>query len=86
MEVDLYDKINVKEGGFMKDKKIKGLEKLKKGFKKFLSDESGQGMTEYVFILLIIIAVLVVFREQIKTAFTDKIGDLTRQIGRFTGE
>jgi len=71
----------------MKNKeKTKGLKRIKEGVKKFLSDESGQGMTEYVFILLIIIAVLVTFRTQIQEAFQGKIGDLTSQIGNFSGE
>ncbi len=60
--------------------------KLIQKFKKFLTNESGQGMTEYVFILLIIVAVLVFFRGEIKTAFQDKIGNLTQQISNFSGD
>ena len=73
----------------MKEKTNKSLtvsKRLKKGFKKFLSDESGQGMTEYVFVLLILVAVLAIFRTQITEAFTSRIGNLADLITNFTGD
>ena len=53
-------------------------------FKRFLNDESGQGMVEYALIValiaVIVIAVVKTFGEQIKALFsdsTDKITDET---------
>ncbi len=57
-------------------------------FKKKLShlkNERGQGMIEYVFLALIIVAILVTFRGQITDAVQGKITELTSEISNFSG-
>ena len=59
--------------------------KLSKGVQNFWNDESGQGMTEYIFVLIILVAVLALFKDQIKEAFDSKIRQLVAEINKFTG-
>ncbi len=56
---------------------------MKKFFKKLWNDESGQGMTEYILLLVVIVAIALLFGDQIKTAVTAKIGELSEGIGGF---
>ncbi|MGE4131266.1 MAG: Flp1 family type IVb pilin [Bdellovibrionales bacterium] len=54
--------------------------------KKFWNDESGQGGTEYVLLLVVVVALVGIFRNQIKEAFSAKLGDLSSSIQGFTGD
>ncbi len=57
---------------------------ITKEIKKLWKDESGQGMTEYILILLIVIAIAVMFKDQIKNAIGGKIGDLAGELQSFS--
>lgn len=56
---------------------------INKEIKKLWKDESGQGMTEYILILVIVIAIAALFREQIVDAISSKVGDLSSQLANF---
>jgi hypothetical protein len=51
-----------------------------------LKSQSGQGMTEYILLLVIIIAVAAIFREPIKKAIGQKMDSVSGQIQGFSGE
>ena len=54
-------------------------------FRKFLSDESGQGMVEYVLIVVLVaVAVIIavrVFGDKIKELFEDSTGKIEKETG-----
>jgi Flp pilus assembly pilin Flp len=55
--------------------------------KKFLTnlwkDESAQGATEYILLLVAVVAVVMLFREKIQAVLQDKLGELSGNIGSF---
>lgn len=54
---------------------------LKKFSKKMLKNQRGQGMIEYVLLVVIVIGLIVMFKEPIKTKFGEIMGDLDGKIG-----
>ena len=64
---------------------IKGkyMKKLKKITKELWSDESGQGATEYILLLVVVVAVGLLFGESIKDAVTSKLQELSSGIANF---
>ena len=52
--------------------------------KKIWSDESAQGATEYILILVIIVGVVIMFGGKIKTALSSQTDALTTGIGSVT--
>ena len=59
------------------------MKNLKEVAKKIWNDESGQGATEYILILVAIVALATTFSGQIKTAVGEKITALADMIGGF---
>ncbi len=53
---------------------------------KFLKNEKGQGATEYILLLVIVVAIAMLFKDKIKTAIEAKTADLNQQIQSFTGQ
>jgi Flp pilus assembly pilin Flp len=47
------------------------------------SDESGQGTAEYVLLLVLVVAVVLLFGGKLKEAIMGKVGDLTTSIQSF---
>ncbi len=54
-------------------------------FKNLWQDESAQGMTEYILLLVVIVAVVAIFKDKIKTALQGKLESLGSDIGNFNG-
>lgn len=54
-------------------------------FKKLMKDESGQGATEYILLLVVVVALAMMFRGKITEAFSAKLGELSGSIQGFTG-
>ena len=56
-----------------------------KNIKKFIStlwkDESAQGATEYILLLVAVVAVVLLFKDKIMGIVTDMIGSLQGKIG-----
>lgn len=52
--------------------------------KKLMKDESGQGATEYILLLVVVVALALMFRGQITTALRAKLEELGGAIGGFT--
>ncbi|RYZ86151.1 MAG: hypothetical protein EOP06_15030 [Proteobacteria bacterium] len=53
--------------------------------KKMLKNQSGQGATEYILLLVVVVALVIMFKGQIKSAFEGKVGELKDSIGNFNG-
>lgn len=60
---------------------MKGLKRLKKAMK----DQSGQGATEYILLLVVVVAIVMIFRNDIKDAVNQKIQQLKGDISGFDG-
>lgn len=53
--------------------------------KKLIKNQSGQGATEYILLLVVVVALVVMFKGQIKTALDTKLSDLKSSIDGFNG-
>ncbi len=57
---------------------------LVKMLKKFAKDESAQGATEYILLLVAVVAILVLFRGQIMEQVKGLLGNLSQGISQFS--
>ena len=53
--------------------------------KSLWNDESGQGATEYILLLVVVVALATMFRNSITETIKGKLADLNGKIGGFTG-
>ena len=60
------------------------MKKLNKTLKTIWKDESGQGATEYILLLVVIVGLATLFGDRIKVAVTDKIGEVSGLIQGFS--
>jgi len=61
------------------------MKKVTKFSKKLLKNQSGQGATEYILLLVVVVALVLMFKNQIKQTVSDKIGELNGMIGSVDG-
>ena len=61
------------------------MKKFKNFSKKLLKNERGQGATESILLLVVVVALVVIFKERIKTAMEEKVGSLASDITGFSG-
>jgi Flp pilus assembly pilin Flp len=54
--------------------------------KKLRKSESGQGATEYILLLVVVVALVVLFKDKIKTTMDGKLGELQNSISNFSGD
>jgi Flp pilus assembly pilin Flp len=60
--------------------------KLFKSFSnKLRKSESGQGATEYILLLVVVVALVLLFKDKIKTTMDGKLSELQSSISGFTG-
>lgn len=52
-------------------------------FKKFWQDESAQGMTEYILLVVVVVGLAWVFRGKIQKAISGKMNDVESGINEF---
>jgi len=65
---------------------MKLMNKVNKWLKnKKVSNQSGQGMTEYILLVVVILAVAALFKEKIKGAISEKMGTVSGEINSFNG-
>jgi len=62
------------------------MKKLATFAKSLWKDESGQGATEYILLLVVVVAVALVFKERIMGIVKEKLGQLAGDIGGFTSQ
>lgn len=56
---------------------------LKEKAKAIWNDESAQGATEYILILVAVVTVAFMFKKQISTMIGDRLGNLNTNLGNF---
>jgi len=54
--------------------------------KKFWKDESAQGATEYILLLVAVVAILVLFRQQINQQVQSLLGNLGTKMNDFSSQ
>lgn len=59
------------------------MKKIRNTIINLLRDESGQGATEYILILVAVVAVAIIFKKQLSTIVEGKLGDLGNMISGF---
>ena len=55
--------------------------KFKNFSKKLLKNQSGQGATEYILLLVVVVSLVMIFKKDIQSAVQSKIEDLKGGIG-----
>lgn len=63
---------------------MKILNKFKNFSRKTLKNIKGQGMTEYILLLVVVVGIVVAFKGKIKQTIDSKLGDLDGQIQQVT--
>ena len=58
------------------------MNKFKNFSKKLLKNKSGQGATEYILLLVVVVTLVIMFKDRIKTTMDSKINDLKDGIGQ----
>ncbi len=58
------------------------MKKFKNFSKKLLKNRSGQGATEYILLLVVVVSLVMIFKKDIQSAVSDKIGQLKEGIGQ----
>lgn len=62
------------------------MHKVNNFFKKLWADESGQGMAEYVLLIVVILAIASIFKGKIKSAFESKMTEVSDGLSGFKGD
>lgn len=52
--------------------------------KKLLKNQAGQGATEYILLLVVVVALVIMFKGQIQKTVNEKISELQGMIGSVT--
>lgn len=60
------------------------MKKFKNFSKNLLKDRSGQGATEYILLLVVVVALVLMFKGEIQSTVQGKINDLKDMIGQVT--
>ncbi|MNL25936.1 hypothetical protein D3C87_1474380 [compost metagenome] len=58
------------------------MKKFKNFSRKLLKNKSGQGATEYILLLVVVVALVLMFKNQIKETVSGKISELNDMIGQ----
>jgi len=61
------------------------MKKVKNLLKNIWNDESGQGATEYILLIVVVIAAVVAFKDPLMTAIEEKMSEVGGSISGFTG-
>ena len=62
------------------------MKSLKSFSKRMLNSQSGQGATEYILLLVVVVALVMMFKTQIKSALDGKLSELNSSISGFKGD
>lgn len=62
------------------------MSKLKKTFLNIWKDESGQGATEYILILVVVAVMVLVFKDELKKMIADRTKDMSAKVGTFMNQ
>jgi len=62
------------------------MKNLVQTFKRIIKDESGQGATEYILLLVVVVAIAIMFKDQIMGFVKAKITQVGSDIGNFNAQ
>lgn len=62
------------------------MKKFKNFSKNLLKNQAGQGATEYILLLVVVVALVIMFKSQIKETVSSKISELQGMIGSVSGD
>jgi Flp pilus assembly pilin Flp len=62
------------------------MKKFKNFSKKFLKNERGQGATEYILLLVVVVGLVMIFKDKIQSTVKDKINTLSSDITGVTSQ
>lgn len=62
------------------------MNKIKNTLKQIWRDESGQGATEYILILVVVSVLVIAFRDKIRTAITSRTEEVGNTLGDAIGK
>ncbi len=60
------------------------MKKLMKAAKQIMKDESAQGATEYILLLMIVVAIVVLFKDKINGMLNGRLDTLSSGLGGVT--
>jgi Flp pilus assembly pilin Flp len=60
------------------------MNKLKKFSKKLIKNNKGQGMVEYILLLVIVVGLVLAFKEPIKNAVSGRVDDVSNSMESFS--
>ncbi|QDK36203.1 Flp1 family type IVb pilin [Bdellovibrio sp. NC01] len=60
------------------------MKKFKNFSKNLFKNQSGQGATEYILLLVVVVSLVMIFKKDIQSAVQDKIGQLKDGMGQVT--
>lgn len=61
------------------------MKSFKNKIRSIWADESAQGATEYILLVVLVVGILAVFGPKIKAAIENKVDNVAGQIGTFGG-
>ncbi|QDK43780.1 Flp1 family type IVb pilin [Bdellovibrio sp. HCB185ZH] len=62
------------------------MKKFKNFSKNLLKNKRGQGATEYILLLVVVVGLVMIFKKDIQTTVKEKIAELQGNIGGVTAE
>ena len=62
------------------------MKKIRKILKQIWEDEAGQGATEYILMITVVVALVLVFRKQIVQIISDRTSQLAGELGQVVTE
>jgi len=62
------------------------MKKFAQRVKSAFLDESGQGATEYILLLVVVVALVIMFKGKIRAAIGEKLDELEGNIQSFKGD
>jgi len=63
---------------------MKFLGKMRNNLRNSLRNKRGQGATEYILLLVVVVGLVMLFKDKIKGAFSDKMADLDNGMKQVT--
>lgn len=63
---------------------MKMLKKLRNHLRKSLTNNRGQGATEYILLVVVVVGLVIAFKKPILDKFNSKVGELTNKMDEAT--
>lgn len=79
----LMSKMYLADRSMMIDIRGISVKKTTAVLKSLWNDESGQGATEYILLLVVVVGLALMFKDKIRAIVDEKMGELNTEIGGF---